>query len=166
LLISDDFGKSWSSVKEFPDNVAVAIYPTSAKVIFASYFASPDTVSLFRSTDRGTSWSEVGRELNPDYPNNFFMKDINDTIFIIYWNRKDNAYQELRRSIDLGKTWSHNLIAYSSRISKDIYRISNGYILNVNYKAFYFNNDFSTIIPLSNIGITSNQKALLYVSGD
>jgi len=100
LFVSEDFGTTWSILSEFPGGIRrFVVSPNDSRVLFAATIES----GLWRSTDRGATWTD----LSPNLKTFLTADTVNDldvsaaeerTVYLA------TAYG-LMRSDDLGDSW-------------------------------------------------------------
>ncbi|MGH9837791.1 MAG: Ig-like domain-containing protein [Blastocatellia bacterium] len=89
---SGDLGKSWQRVEGLPELTGVAAMGVSGSALFVSLFnhvlLSPNSITVYRSTDLGKSWSPAGKGLATAIPTTFaslggnLFAAANDGVFV------------------------------------------------------------------------------------
>ncbi|HTQ79800.1 MAG TPA: hypothetical protein VMM92_07375 [Thermoanaerobaculia bacterium] len=96
VLLSSDYGRTWSTAGLETSGVAVtalAVDPSGGSVVYASADA------LFRSTDRGRSWQQIGAEVSAQRASAALAVDpASSSLYSV-------AYDGIYRSRDGGVTW-------------------------------------------------------------
>jgi len=110
--------------------IALALDPQQPATLYALPYEYPDGPRVFKTTDGGGSWANIG--LLPDYAVNNLLVDPHDSAFLY-----GMASSKVWRSTDGGTSWEqHSLPTYSMGMATDPLVPGRIFVSGYNYSGF------------------------------